>query len=333
VLALSVDSEDDLDTFFEGVPMPDLVLGWAGDDALDEAGVDGVPAIFLLDGVRTVRFVTRSTRLEGSELWVLLAELGERRDSSILEEHGHEMIPVAPGEFLMGSPESERQRGLDEVQHPVRLTRAFELGATEVTIELFEAVMGQLFDDRLRFRRPMVGVSWFRAVEFCNRLSELEGLTSAYRIEDGEVIWDPAANGYRLPTEAEWEYAARADDDTLYSGSDDLEQVACHGRNSGFYCPLGSYQPNGWGFVDMSGNVWEWCWDGDADYGEGEEIDPVRPETNRFRIARGGSFRHKKAPTFRVANRETFDAGSRHVDLGFRIARTLVSESEPESEP
>jgi formylglycine-generating enzyme required for sulfatase activity len=188
--------------------------------------------------------------------------------------------------------------------------------------------------------RPVEGVSWFDAVRFCNRLSETEGRTPSYRIHrpvEGTaaqpvVEWDRTADGYRLPTEAEWEYACRAETETAYSFGDDVTQLGDH---AWFYenserrtHAVGGKKPNGWGLYDFHGNVWEWCWD----WYEDEKVtadkrvtfaDPVGPPSGSWRILRGGAF--SKGPrNLRSADRARDPPDGRGRDVGFRCARGSV---------
>ena len=233
------------------------------------------------------------------------------------------MVLIEPGEFLMGSPDGERRRHVDELQHPVVMTRPYEMGATEVTLRLYEQVMGQRPEDLEAYERTLSGVSWYRAIVFCNELSKLEGLDPVYKITEDTVTWDDDANGYRLPTEAEWEYAARAGGQTRYAGSDKIDKVAWHGGNtSRRHRGVAKLDPNAWGLYDMCGNMWEWCWDGYHPYPTDTETDPVRSPDGRYRIARGGSYVSSEYSGVRVADRGRYDAGVCYGDLGFRLART-----------
>jgi len=242
---------------------------------------------------------------------------------TVLDQHGYEMVRIAPGEFRMGSPSGEEGRNDDERRHTVRISRGYALGTTEVTQALYEAVMG---DNPSRFkgdRNPVEQVSWHDAVTLCNRLSEQEGLEPAYRISGTTVTWDRSANGYRLPTEAEWEYAARGGEGHVYAGSADIGDVAWYGLNSGRRPhEVGKKRANGWGLYDMTGNVWEWVWDKYGDYPSGSVTDPVGSSAGYRRIYRGGSWSIQ--PKFaRVAHRAKDDAVFQDSDLGFRLARTL----------
>ncbi len=236
-----------------------------------------------------------------------------------------EVAYVPAGRFTMGSPPGEKGRFDNEVPHEVTLTRAFEVGVVPVTQALYAALMGT---NPARFpgpQRPVERVSWFDAVRLCNAASAACGLPLAYAIGAGEepdVRWDRASPGFRLPTEAEWEYAARAGGPFVYAGSDQPDDVAWTSRNSGG-SPRGAGQkrPNGWGLHDMSGNVWEWCWDWYGDYG-GASTDPVGAQSGPNRVYRGGSW--NRDPRFaRVAFRSRFNPGVRFDVFGLRLVRTI----------
>lgn len=141
---------------------------------------------------------------------------------------------------------------------------------------------------------PLTSISWFDAVNFSNWLSRVDGLREAYSVEGGEVSWDRSADGWRLPTEAEWEYAARGGakgGGFLYAGSDKLGEVAWYDENSGFAThPMATKKPNELGLYDMTGNVYEWCWDWYAPYAAAEADAPAGPPAGLFRCCRGGSW-------------------------------------------
>jgi len=227
------------------------------------------------------------------------------------------LVPIPAGEFMMGSPESEPGRRDNEIQHQVRITKPFYLSVHEVTQAQYEEVMGKdplLGKDPSRFKgetKPVVAVSWDDAVEFCGKLSEKEG-------EGVE---------YRLPTEAEWEYACRAGTSTGYSFGDDESQLGKYAwfyGNSGYEThPVGEKLPNAWGLYDMHGNVREWCQDWYGRYGkETALVDPTGPASGSRRVLRGGAFNNP--PVFvRSADRD-YDLlpDFRLNTFGFRLART-----------
>ena len=181
------------------------------------------------------------------------------------------------------------------------------MGATEVTQGLWTEVMGSnpSYFSGCGSACPVETVSWEDAVAFSNALSKREGLQPAYRQQGGAWVWDRDASGYRLPTEAEWETAALAGEKTKYAGSDDLDAVGWYADNSGgkTHAARGKAS-NAWGLYDMSGNVWEWCWDAEGGY----------------RVHRGGCW-DDSASGLRVSYRRR-EPGSRRSSLGFRLART-----------
>ena len=163
-----------------------------------------------------------------------------------------DLIWVEAGSFVMGSPESEANRRKNEVQHSVQLTRGFYLGRFEVTRDQWATVMERRSINRKDASLPVGGVSWNDAIQFCERLTEIEK-------KKGRL---PSGMSYQLPTEAEWEYACRAGTTTTYFWGDDPNaDRANFGKEFGSEGvePVGKYPPNAWGFHDMHGNVYEWC--------------------------------------------------------------------------
>lgn len=238
-----------------------------------------------------------------------------------------EVASIPPGEFEMGSPPSEEGRDADETQHRVRLTRGFELGIVPVTQALYAAVMGANPSARQGDALPVESVSWFDAVRFCNAVSRACGLPEAYTIGGGDVPsvrWDASNDGFRLPTESEWEYAARAGTRHVYAGGDDLGVVGWFDDNSGNRTqPVGQKAANRHGLYDMSGNVWEWCWDLYGDYPSGAlATDPTGPSSGPGRVNRGGSWLFS-AFSARIASRTWYPAFYRRDFRGLRLARTL----------
>jgi formylglycine-generating enzyme required for sulfatase activity len=234
-----------------------------------------------------------------------------------------EMVLVPGGTFIMGDTRGEGQ--LDELPtHQVTLS-SFYIGKYEVTQAEYQAVMGSNPADGsgVGNNDPVYYVSWYDAVEYCNARSIQEGLTPCYNATSWEC--DFSANGYRLPTEAEWEYAARGgtnDPDYLYSGSNDINSVAWHYYNSDVTTQaVGTKAPNGLGIYDMSGNVREWCNDRYGSYSSSAQTDPVGPASGSYRLSRGGSC-YGIASYCRVAFRSYYGTTGIHDFIGFRLARS-----------
>ncbi len=227
-------------------------------------------------------------------------------------------VRIAPGTFTMGSPPGEEGREDDESQHSVTITRAYCMKATEVTQGEWQAVMGS---NPSKFTNcgancPVEQVSWEDAVGYANALSRREGLPECYA---GSTFTGLGCRGYRLPTEAEWEYAARAG--TTGSRYGNLDSVAWFDENSGAAThPVGQKLPNAWGLYDMLGNVWEWTGDWSDTY-PGTVTDPLGAGTGSDRVVRGGSW-FIDARYARAANRYNFTPDIRSSVLGFRLSRT-----------
>lgn len=172
----------------------------------------------------------------------------------------------------------------------VAITRGFLIGVGPVTQLEYEVVTGKNPSHFKGPEHPVEEVSWLDAVQFCNAISRAGGLPEAYEIEGDTVRWlGLASPGYRLPTEAEWEYACRAGSTKKRYGP--LNEIAWYDGNSGDSThPVGKKMPNAFGLYDMLGNVWEWCWDWDGEDPAGEVADPVGPAEGSCRVNRGGSW-------------------------------------------
>jgi formylglycine-generating enzyme required for sulfatase activity len=242
-----------------------------------------------------------------------------------------DFVKINGGTFTMGSPANEPEREDDEAQHQVTVS-TFYLGKHEVTQKEWREVMGNNPSYFQGDNLPVEWVSWYEAVEYCNKRSQREGLVPAYTINGTDVSWDRNASGYRLPTEAEWEYACRAGTGGPFSTGNNIstDQANYDGNYpynnnaKGSYrektVNAGSFAANRWGLYDMHGNVWEWCWDWYGDYSSGAQTDPVGPSTGAFRVSRGGSW-YIGGQFLRSAIRSLGTPAYRSIHLGFRLAR------------
>jgi formylglycine-generating enzyme required for sulfatase activity len=260
------------------------------------------------------------------------------------------MAHIPAGTFQMG------QDGVVTPVHSVTLTRGFYIGIYTVTQEQYQAVMGanpswfhggaglEPAAGEVQARRPVETVSWYDAIVFCNRLSMQQGLTPVYGINgstnpatwgnvptnSSNATWNAVtanwnANGYRLPTESEWEYACRAGTTTAYyTGNTEnsaLQAAAWYNVNSNSRTrEVGLKTPNAWGLYDMHGNVQEWCWDWWGSYTADAKTDPLGPTSGTSRVFRGGSW-SATAEFLRSALRDGNTPSHRYVGGGFRLVR------------
>jgi formylglycine-generating enzyme required for sulfatase activity len=242
---------------------------------------------------------------------------------------GMVLVRIEPGEFMMGSSDADKDaQGDEKPLHRVRITRPFYLGKHEVTQAEYKSVMGENPSSfKGSDRNPVEQVFWLDAARFCNQLSEREGLKPFYEIS-GEAVKVPDWNGpgYRLPTEAEWEYACRAGTSTRFCFGDDEaslgEYAWFNGNASKETHEVGQKRANGFGLHDMHGNVWEWCGDWySADYYKESPVnDPRGPSQATGRVVRGGSW-YYGPDLVRSADRDWDPPDFRGYILGFRVAR------------
>jgi formylglycine-generating enzyme required for sulfatase activity len=271
-----------------------------------------------------------------AELRRLLEALpGEEAPREVTNSIGMKLVLILPGKFSMGSPRDEANRyGSEGPTHEVEITKPFYLGIYPVTQEEYRKVMGtnpshlcasgggkdKLKDAALDTKRfPVESVSWEDAVAFCKKLSALPAEKAAGRV-------------YRLPTEAEWEYACRAGTTTAFAFGDALSSTQANfdgaqpyggakkGPALGRTCPVGSYKANAWGLHDMHGNIWEWCndWQDASYYGTGPMKDPQGPATGKTRVSRGGAWGFG-ATHCRSAYRGHDDPAGRYNNTGMRV--------------
>jgi formylglycine-generating enzyme required for sulfatase activity len=235
-------------------------------------------------------------------------------------------VAIEPGIFQMGSPKNEAGRLDNETQHGVTISRPFWLQATEVTQGQWEQLMGS---NPASFNKcgpqcPVEMVSWEDAVAYLNKLSEKEGLEACY---EGTRLKAPDCQGYRLPTEAEWEYAARAATKAERDKSPDA--FAWYQSNSVSRThAVAQKRSNAWGLYDMLGNVYEWVQDWDGAYPTAAVTDPTGPPTGVNRLYRGGGW-DSDAAYVRPASRLGYTPSFRHRGIGFRAARTLPPTTPP----
>ena len=229
-----------------------------------------------------------------------------------------QMVAVKGGEFVMGS----------DLIGPIRGVKVsnYKIGKFQVTNAQYEEVMGKHKGMFSGIDLPVERVSWFDAVEFCNKLSEIEGFEKCYSIEGKVVKCNFRKNGYRLPTEAEWEYAAKGGKEQWeypYSGSMKLDETGWYNSNTeNKIHNAGEKKPNSLGLFDMSGNVFEWCWD-IFDYYKPETKtlnNPKGPSKKGFRVIKGGSFMHGSEYSLVAARIGSPDIAI-HGWLGFRVVR------------
>ncbi|MDP8268442.1 MAG: formylglycine-generating enzyme family protein, partial [Candidatus Tenebribacter davisii] len=252
------------------------------------------------------------------------------------------MVFVKGGTFDMGSYDGFSEKP----KHPIQLA-SFFIGKYPVTQKEYEGIVGNnpshfqkikvvksgmlgigRKTEKLTIsKNPVESVSWYDAVEFCNRKSSKDGLTPCYSGTGIETICDFNANGYRLPTEAEWEYAARGGNKSKgykYSGSNNIGDVAWYTSNSSSKThPVGTKQANELGIYDMTGNVSEWCndWFDEGYYENSPTENPHGPSSGSNRVDRGGSW-YDYARRYRVADRYDGNPDRSHGNLGFRLLRS-----------
>lgn len=239
-------------------------------------------------------------------------------------------VLVEGGTFKMGTdqPVEKHEGPVHEVT-----VRSFWMGKTELTFEDYDKFCADTKRDTVgsggwgRGRQPIMGVSWNDAIAYCNWLSGKEKLSKCYKIDSvGNVTYLDTAKGYRLPTEAEWEFAARGGNKskgTTYAGSNNIDEVAWYSGNAKRAMPVAQKAPNELGLYDMTGNMWEWVWDfyEAGYYTVSPKDNPEGPGKGPYRVMRGGAFYNN--PNYaRVVTRQNSYVVFKQNSVGFRIART-----------
>jgi formylglycine-generating enzyme required for sulfatase activity len=283
--------------------------------------------------------------------WKLRVHRAERVDEYVLSEVDslafvydlQGMVLIPSGTFTMGSPTSEPAHESDESQHQVILTASLYVSQHETTQAEWQGVMGWNQSSFPGADQPVENVTWLDCLSYCNKRSAAENLDSVYvmtgRSYSGVHItgvssiscaWD--SNGYRLLTEAEWEYACRAGSTAAFCNGG-ITNVSCSPMDPnldqvGWYCgnagstthDVGGKAANAWGLEGVHGNLWEWCWDWYGIYPTGTVVDPLGPSSGTQRVCRGGCY-YNYAKYCRSANREDANPGGHGSDIGLRVAR------------
>lgn len=249
-------------------------------------------------------------------------------------------VLIRGGSFEMGSPESEAWRSADEIRHSVTVSD-FYMSKYELTQKEYEEITGNNPSSLSGGNLPVENVSWLDAAAYCNARSEKDGLTPVYTIDGQNVSWDRSANGYRLPTEAEWEYACRAGTNTPFymENSPSAEDANYYGHypyeiednyfsqgnlqvKPGEYrqttVPVDSFSENPYGLYNMHGNVSEWVWDYYGDYSADEQTNPAGPAAGTLRVYRGGGW-NDFAKNMRSAYRAALEQNKGSFNLGIRL--------------
>lgn len=235
-----------------------------------------------------------------------------------------DMVNIPGGNIQMGR---HGKFDWEKPSHPAYVS-SFQISRYEISNRQWQHYMSTMPSTYQEANLPVQNVSWLDAVKFCNALSEANNLQSCYNIEGNQVTWDKSANGFRLPTEAEWEYAASGGQSGAgfrYSGSDRLDEVAWHsGNTSGGPALPGNKQANEMGLYDMSGNMWEWCWDWSENYRRGmTKNDYSGPGYGTKKVMRGGSWNNKGVDYAGVSYRNIFNVPEyTSSSTGLRVVRS-----------
>jgi formylglycine-generating enzyme required for sulfatase activity len=353
--SLVVNNTSKGELFIDGVKMGDLPAGARSTITNLETGIHRVEIKYSADSLE----VSSVQIGEGLTEEIAFSWTKPRPKPEATVVLPSSFVRIPGGKFSMGAAKSDQSKSSDELpQHAVTLS-PFEMCAYEVTVGEFRSFIaasgyktqaereggGWIWEDKWSRKRdatwentyfsqtddsPVVLVTWNDAIVYCNWLSSQVGLKPAYAIQDGNVSWDMKANGFRLPTEAEWEYAARGGNKLgtkTYPGSNALGDVAWFYGNAGMKThPIGKKKPNEIGLFDMSGNAWEWCWDwyDSSYYSDSPASDPTGPKYGSGRVIRGGAWIAGPEKGFmRSVDRNNSGSSRPDYSIGFRIARTL----------
>lgn len=266
-----------------------------------------------------IQFVAPKNLRKGKLFVVIGKDTSNKVDFNYFPYPKIEMVPIPPGTFLMGS---KTGLGYEQPVHEVHITYSFMISKFEITQKQWSSVMNTNPSLFVGENLPVMNVDWLDAVSFCNELSKLMNLDTCYIfLDSGKVLFDTSANGFRLPTEAEWEYACRAGSTGDFAGNGNPLDMGWFDINSGMKPhPVGEKFPNSWGIYDMHGNAWEWCWDwfDPFYYEKSPKVNPRGPETGKNRVVRGGCW--QKGTTFGRSSSRQFPEDQK-TNFGFRVVR------------
>lgn len=335
-----------IDTFLESYDFSDKTVvpfctSASSGNATSEKNIANlVPIGNQLEGKR----FSASASKESVETW-----LNEKQTeiSDIRKSNENMQYTLIKGDtFQMGSPESEPERSSDEIQHSVTVGD-FYMSKNEISQKEYQEIMGVNPSATKGDDLPVTNVTWYDAVQYCNKLSQKEGLAPCYTILGNNVTWDKSANGYRLPTEAEWEYAARANTDTPFNFGDyvhnsDANCYNAYGYNndaSGDWVngsdaylrktvAVNQYAANDYGLYNMHGNAAEWVWDWYSEYNSKTAANPTGSESGNAKIVRGGGWNdHPKHIRSAYRGAQPADVGLYSIGIRpVRNAGTAVGE-------
>ncbi len=327
------------------------------DEKLDDSGSDdtydpnvgdltsylpwGTLSLFYKDFTSSSGLISLGTVISGGELMnemegSVKIEFADTKEAATVND---DMVLIKGGTFTMGSPASEYERENDEIQHKVTVND-FYMSPTEVSQKEYQSLMGNNPSEKSGEDLPVENVTWYDAINYCNALSRAEGLDEVYTVDRYTVTWNKGANGYRLPTEAEWEYAARANTETPFSFGDyvhnsDANCYNAYGYNndaSGNWVngpdsylretvEVTRYNTNDFGLYNMHGNVAEWVWDWYGAYDTKVTGDPTGKDSGNAKVIRGGGWNdHPKH--IRSAYRGAHPADAALYSIGFRVVRS-----------
>jgi formylglycine-generating enzyme required for sulfatase activity len=332
-LAVSVATAGEL--YVDGMKVGDLSAGGKARLGNIEAGERSVE-IRYADGKVEMQKADVGEAQEASVSFVYKKTARQPTPVLSLESPRPGFVLVPGGTFTMGSPPAEPGRYGDEEQHQVTLS-PFAISINDLTFDEYDEYCAATHARKPmdegwgRGDRPVINVSWLDAVAYCNWRSKKEHKSPAYTIKGKDVDCNWRSNGYRLPTEAEWEFAAKGVVGTTdqasaggamnaaFAGSSDVGEAAWYADNSGNQThPVGQKAPNGFGLYDMAGNVWQWCWDFHGNYTLATQTDPRGPSHGFLRICRGGSWILSPG-SLRSSMRGNNDPGIWNNRIGFRV--------------